>query len=83
MVARPAQPSTTTISPTTSAGKREAMVRFDDRVLYLTEDLEQLDAQLKGARLRHDPARADQRHPPSDHHAPWSGSDGGSSVSSR
>lgn len=37
--------------------KREPMVRFSGRVLYLTEDPELLKRQLEGEVLRHDPER--------------------------
>jgi len=37
--------------------KRPAEVRIDGRALYLTEDLDQLSAQLEGDVLKHDPER--------------------------
>ncbi len=37
--------------------KRDPLVKFTGRVLYLSKDLEQLEAQLKGQILQHDPER--------------------------
>jgi 3-isopropylmalate/(R)-2-methylmalate dehydratase large subunit len=37
--------------------KRDPLVRFSGRVLYLTEDQDLLERQLKGEVLRYDPAR--------------------------
>ena len=46
-------------STTTPAAfaKRDALVRFANRALYLTEDLAMLERQLAGEKLTHDPAR--------------------------
>jgi 3-isopropylmalate/(R)-2-methylmalate dehydratase large subunit len=41
----------------TSIEKRAPSVSFTGRVLYLSKDLEQLEAQLAGEILKHDPAR--------------------------
>jgi 3-isopropylmalate/(R)-2-methylmalate dehydratase large subunit len=37
--------------------KRDPLVKFSGRVLYLSKDLEELEAQLKGQILHHDPNR--------------------------
>jgi 3-isopropylmalate/(R)-2-methylmalate dehydratase large subunit len=44
-------------SSTTTPTKRDPLVRFDRRVLYLTEDTALLKAQLDGEVIRHEPAR--------------------------
>ncbi|MBI1947438.1 MAG: 3-isopropylmalate dehydratase [Deltaproteobacteria bacterium] len=49
-------PTSTSVSP--AVQKRDPLVRFSGRVLYLTNDLELLERQLKGEVLRHDPDRA-------------------------
>ncbi len=41
----------------TTIAKRDSQVTFSGRVLYLSKDLEQLERQLNGEVLKHDPAR--------------------------
>ena len=42
---------------TTLPQKRDSMVRFANRALYLTEDMEQLEQQLHGESLQYDASR--------------------------